>query len=559
MNEKQWKDWAEDLALARYAVIAPLVTRTLSKSEYRDEFQKAVSAIHQFPDGERVVSRRTLSRWCDWYRNGHQHKSGDRDSEPGIDALRPTRRQDHHQVRVLEPGVIEQAVRLRAEEPSRSTTTLVELIKSTAKDLGQEPPKIEPATLAYHLRSRGATRRDFKHKGRAYPRYEHPYRNSCWQGDWSTGIQVQDPLKPKTTRLCHLHAFIDDWSRFIPHAEFYFRQNLPCLEDCFRKAVLNGGIPHRTYWDNGAVYQARQIRLLAARMGIRVIFATPYAPEGKGKVERFFRTVKDRFYPEAKRAGLTTLAELNEFFWAWLDKSYHDKEHGSLEGKTPRDRWDAGSSEIRMPAPASLVDLFLWEETRKVNKSGCIKLGGNLYPAGEHLVGQEVVVRFDPFEMDKVRLNTMSGVFLETVSPQTLTSRTYRKALPRRIEHPSPLESSTAYRKQLSKELREEVADTMSKVRSGLDGGCLTTAEFGSLFSEMIGERELTKAESRRLTDFFKRNAPLETEMVRAALTKAVDEKGCSLHIRFYLDKIQEQRFATPSTTTIHPGRQTRG
>lgn len=543
MNPQQWERHATDLALCRYAVIAPLVTRSLSKGEYRLEFHRIVSAVHKFPDGERMVSERTLRRWCDWYRNGHlNEEAGERDSVPGVDGLKPSRRIDLGQPRVLKPATLEQAVRLRAEEPGRSTPTLIDLIRQDAEEKGEEPPELDPATLAYHLRARGATRRDFKEQGRAYPRYEHPYRNSTWQGDWSAGLYLPSPLDPTKTRQCHLHAFIDDHSRYVPHAEFYFRQNLPCLEDCFRKAVLKAGTPERAYWDNGAVYQAKQIQLMAARLGTQVIFATPYAPEGKGKIERFFRSVKESFYPEARRADLKTLDELNQFFWAWLE-GYHSREHASLEGKSPRDRWEAGASHVRMPAPASLVDLFLWEETRKVDKAGCIKMSGNLYPVGEYLVRQEVTVRFDPFDVSQVRIYSKSGVFLETARPQTLVSRTFRKALPRRTEKPAPLESSVAYRKQLSRKLRQEVEDTVARARrQGDAGGCLTVSEFSALVSEVLLGRELLGAEGRRVVDFFRRNAPLEAETVRAALTAAVDEKGASRHIRFYLDAIRERR-----------------
>lgn len=545
MNLSEWERHATDVALARYAVIAPLITRHLDRDEYRMEVQRVAGAIHKFPDGERMVSRRTVRRWCDWYRNGHLNENtGERDSPPGIEGLTPSRRADLGQARVLDPAIIERAVRLRAELPSRSTQTILDMMRDQAVANNEQPLTVDAATLAYHLRARGATRRDFKEQGgRAYPRYEHPYRSSCWQGDWATGIRLPDPLRPDKTRLCHLHAFIDDYSRYIPHAEFYFRQNLPCLEDCFRKAVLKGGIPERTYWDNGAVYQARQIQLMAARLGTQVIFATPYAPEGKGKIERFLRSCKERFYPEAVRADIKTLEELNEFFWAWLDKQYHDREHGSLGGKTPRDRWEAGVSGVRMPEPTSLVDLFLWEEERKVDKAGCIKLSGNVYPVGEHLVGQEVKVRFDPFDLRQVRIYSTSGVFLETTKPQTLTRHTFRKAMPRRIEKPAPLESSTAYRKQLSRSLRQEVDETLARSRrDGEPSECLTGPEFCDVVAAALRGRELTAPERRRVLDFFRRNAPLQAEVCRRALAAAVDEKGSSLHIRFYLDAVREAR-----------------
>lgn len=545
MNPSTWERHATDVALARYALIAPLITRQLSRDEYRMELQRVASAIHKFPDGERRVSPRTIRRWCDWYRNGHLNEdAGERDSAPGFEGLTPTRRADFGQGRVLDSAVIETAVRLRAELPSRSTQTILDLMRDQALANNEKPPEVDAATLAYHLRARGATKRDFKEQsGRAYPRYEHPYRSSCWQGDWATGIRLPDPLCPEKTRLCHLHAFIDDYSRYIPHAEFYFRQNLPCLEDCFRKAVLKGGIPQRTYWDNGAVYQARQIQLMAARLGTQVIFATPYAPEGKGKIERFLRTCKERFYPEAVRADIKNLQELNEFFWAWLDKNYHNREHSSLDGKTPRQRWEAGADRVRMPKPGELVDLFLWEEERKVNKSGCIELSKNMYPVGEHLVGQQVKIRFDPFDLRQVRVYSISGVFLETTKPQTLNSHTFRKALPRRTEKPAPLESSTAYRMQLSRSLRQEVDQTLAQVRrDGETTGCLTSPEFCEVVAAALRGRELTKPEKRRVQDFFRRNAPLQAEASRRALAAAVDEKGSSLHIRFYLTAVREAR-----------------
>jgi transposase InsO family protein len=486
------------------------------------------------------VGHRTVNRWVEWYRKGHANTKGERDTPPGLEALKPLPRADRGQTRVLDPALVDRAARLRAEEPGRSAATLVEMLRQEAVARQEEPPAIGEATLAYHLRARGATRRDLKGEGRAFPRYEHPYRNAVWQGDWTQGLPLPDPTNPGKTRLCHLHAFLDDHSRYVVHGEFYFRQNLPCLEDCFRKAVLKGGIPERTYWDNGAVYQARQIQLVAARLGTQVIFATPYAPEGKGKIERWFRTCKETFYPEARRADLKTLEELNAFFWAWLDTVYHAREHSEL-GQSPRARWEAGQSGVRVPDPASLVDLFLWEEKRQVDKAGCFHLAGNPYPAGEHLVGRQVTVRFDPFDMTRVRLY-VNGGFVETVEPLTLTSRTFRKALPRRKEKPAPLESSVAYRKQLSRGYRREVEATLAQARPPEANGCLTRPELAALLCQVLGGRSLTVAEAASLADFFTRYAPLRADRTRAALLRAVEEKGATRHLRFYLDAVRDSR-----------------
>lgn len=543
MTGKEFEDYALAVALDRYGVIASLVTRVMEKEERAREVQRIAGALHKFQSvgQEKRVSERTVSRWASWYQHGHRTEKGVWVCGPGLDALKPTRRSDCGLARVLTPELVERAVQLRKEEEARSARTIVELIQGEYKDRNEEPPLIEEHTLARHLRQQGVSRRDLAREPRTYPRYEQAYRNATWQGDWTQGFAIPDPVNPDRKRMTHLHAFLDDHSRYIVHGEFYFRQNLPCLEDCFRKAILKGGIPERTYWDNGAVYQSRQIQLVAGRLGVQVVFATPYHPQGKGKIERWFKTCQDAFFPEARRAGLQTLDELNAFFWGWLERGYHDREHSELKA-TPRDRWEAGAHRVRLPAPGSLVDLFLWEETRLVDKTGCVSLQNNRYAVGEHLVGRKVEVRFDPFDLARVRIY-VDGAFVETAEPVNLTSQTFRKALPRRVEKPVPLESSEAYRNRLSASYRRSVDATVARLRQGgKASGFLSRAELAELLRQSLGGRVLTPPEDALLADFFGRNAPLLAESVRAALRRAVEDKGLQRHLRFYLDAIRDGR-----------------
>jgi transposase InsO family protein len=540
MNHADWERHADDVALARYSVISPLICRQLSPAERVQLKVQILAALHLGPDGKsRRVSRRCLERWCSWYANGHTNKDGEICTEPGIEALRPLPRLDLGQPRVLDEAIVDRAIALRREEPSRTTSTLIELLTGEAAANGTELPTIVEATLAYHLRRRNATKKDLKRESRAFPRYEQPRRNCTWQGDWTQGFPIPDPSSPDKPRLCHLHAFIDDHTRYVVHAEFYFRQNLPCLEDCFRKAIVHGGIPEKVYWDNGAVYQSRQLQLIAARLGTEVIFATPYAPEGKGKVERWFQTVKTSFYPEAKRSGLGSLAELNEFFWEWLERVYQTKVHSQTE-MTPLARWELGAASVRYPEPARLVDLFLWEEKRRVDKAGCIHLSGNAYPVAEHLVGREVVIRFDPFDLSRVRLYE-NGHFAQVLEPQTLVSQTFRKATPKARKDEAPLASSQAYRDRLTESFRRRARQISSQVR-GKNGAGLSQPEFLAIVQEYLGGRVLTASEGRAIEDFYLRQAPFAQALVRAALVAAVEAKGTSLHVRYYLSSIQAVR-----------------
>lgn len=530
----------DELALARYAVIAPLVCRELTEADFHAEVRRIASTAHRFPgDVLKRFSARNVRRWVRWYKEGRKLKDG-REVPKGIDALRQLVRQDCGIPKVIAPELIERAIRLRAEEPSRTTEALVKLLQAEAVARGEEAPAIEEATLGHHLRARRATRKVMKQDGRVYPRFEHAHRNDLWQGDMTGGMWLPNPLDPSKPRQCFLHAVIDDHTRYVPHAQFYFRQNLTCLLDGLRKAVHAGGVCSTFFVDNGSAYQHHQMERMAARLGIQVVFATPYHPQGKGKIERFFGHVKTSFYPEARRAGLQTIEELNEFFWAWLEQ-YHERMHSEIE-TTPRARWEEGAAQARWPESATLAEAFLWEEERLVDRTGCVSLDDNSYPVPEYLVGQKVSLRFDPFELSRVRVYH-KGVYVDTVAPYEMTSNTFRKALPRRLETPAPLESATAYREQLTRSFRQRLQGAVAPSGTHDPGtDCLTRPEFAALLSERLGGRTFTPAEGYAAADFFVRYAPLQRHKVEAALRVAVEEKGTGRHLRFYLDAIRAAR-----------------
>lgn len=533
MNKKNpEKSKPVEIALARYAVIAPLVCREMSREELWEEVKRVAKVVHRFPDGNRKVSPRTIRRWRQYYLEGRRY------SEPGLLALHPKSRKDMGAPRILPPEIIDRAVALREEMPSRKTKRIIEILDLEAKANGQPPPEVKRSTLNFHLHKRGATRRALRSKTRAFRRFQHPHRNSCWQGDWADGIWLEHPTQPGKSRKCYLHAFVDDRTRYIPHAEFYFRQNLPCLEDCLRKAVLKGGIPEMTYVDNGSSYQATQFKKIAARLKTNLVFATEFCPEGKGKVERFIRTVKDDFFAEAQVSDVKTLGELNTFLWAWLEV-YHARVHGSTKA-TPQQLWLTESSRARFIDPEKLVDIFLWEETRKVDKSGVFQLDGNRYPVSEHLVREKVEVRFNPFDLEKVRVYHR-GLFVESTSPEKLVTRTSAKAMPRRHDKKAPLESSKAFRRQVVEGYQEQIRQTMSALPAAVENGAyLTESQFVRRLAEGLGRDSLRTAEKNLAFEFFQSYAPLPVEAVNKTLTEAVTEHGKALHLRVYLRKIRE-------------------
>ena len=509
--DPQAKDW--EVALAKYAVIVPLVARVLAPDERESLRRQILTATHVFPGGKNMrVAPRTLRRWVQLHRN------------QGLEGLLPTTRSDKGVPRAIPKDVLEAATRLKDEAPTRSAQAIADMLAKA----GAAP--VSPSTLAYHFRGKGLTRGA---EPKAFRRFEHARPNDCWQSDLSDGLWLPDPAEPGKMRKCYLHAFIDDHSRLVPHAQFYWRESLPALEDCFRRAIAKHGIPRMVYWDNGAVFRATQLRKMAARLGIEVVFSTPYAPEGRGKIERFFGVLKASFFPEAMRAAITSLDELNAFLAAWLDENHNRRVH-SQTGQTPIDRWEAGRAHVRVPSPSQLADTFLWEEERVVRKTGTVSLSGNDYPVEPRLVGQRVFVRFDPFDLAAVKIVHHGEVVAEGVRPTELVSRTFNKAQSSQAEPPKPLASSTALKERLVKDqaTRKENWGPSSAPQSGP-----TAAEFALQMSALLAGRLFDAAEREALAAFVRKYA-VRPDVVDRAVADAVVLKGPERPLPYYLDAV---------------------
>lgn len=121
----------------------------------------------------------------------------------------------------------------------------------------------------------------------------------------------------------------------------------------------------------------------------------PYDAASKGKIERFFGTVKTRFFPLLKSQPPSSLDELNQRFWRWLEEDYHRKTHTSL-GMPPLDMYLSQASRVRMVEdPASLDVLFLKRVQRKVKHDGTVSITSRLFELPPRFIGQRVELRYD--------------------------------------------------------------------------------------------------------------------------------------------------------------------
>jgi transposase InsO family protein len=162
-------------------------------------------------------------------------------------------------------------------------------------------------------------------------------------------------------RKSYLIAFLDDQSRLIPHAEFYLSERLDSYLDALRKALRKRGLPRKLYVDNGSALRARLLEEITASLGIALIHSRPYTPQGRGKIERLFRSLRSQFLSACTQE---TLPELNHALEAWIRDVYHSRPHGST-GQTPLRRFTEQMECIR-PAPQDLEDYFRKRALRRV-------------------------------------------------------------------------------------------------------------------------------------------------------------------------------------------------
>lgn len=377
---------AEKVALFRYGLIAPLVLEPLPRGELTRRAQEIAARPYEIPGSQRTsVTVDTLLDWALRYRRG------------GFEALAPHPRQDRGQSRTVTPKLADLIERLKRENPHRTGTTL---LRELALSSGQNAPGLSASTLYRFLKQRGLSERQLLAPP-AHKKFEAQHSNQIWQSDMLYGPYVQRPGGGKMQ--AYLHAILDDASRLIPHAQFYAHQGLEACRDCLRQAVAARGLPVRLYMDNAKIYRSPQLARIAASLGMLIVHTPPYQPQGRGKIERFFRSVRQQFLANLDRPPTLTLEDLNERLGAWIDV-YHRTEHSAL-GTTPLARWQRDIEHIRQLPPATdFRRLFFHRLNRLVRRDCTFLLGNRFYEAPPPLAGETIEVRFDPLDATTVEI-----------------------------------------------------------------------------------------------------------------------------------------------------------
>jgi transposase len=371
-----YEEMRNQIALFRYGIIAPLVTKGITAPSERGQFfRDAGSRTYEFIDGRTVtVSADTVYRYYRAYQNG------------GFEALKPAGRSDVGKIRKLDGDILAQIEYLHREYPRLPSTMIYQ------KLLDNQTIRKDDVSLSTITRYVSTLKKESGDYGKEYRRYELSHINEVWYGDSSVGPYLRIGKKKHKTWII---ALIDDASRYIVGIDIFFNDNYVNLLSVIRSAVIRNGKPKTMKFDNGASYRSCQMELLGARMGTAICYAPPRTPTGKAKIERWFRTMKDHWMANLKMDDYHSLEELQESLMAYVQK-YNQSPHTSLNQKTPQDRFYEESQLIIRLDEQTVERTFLLEIDRKVSADNVINIDGELYEVDYRYSNQSLLIRYSP-------------------------------------------------------------------------------------------------------------------------------------------------------------------
>jgi transposase InsO family protein len=363
------KETREQIALIRYKIISPVLAEpTRLQNEY---FRSQSQKDHLFPHyGLRKVSVSTMKSWLKTFKN------------EGFNGLYPKKRCDTGRPRKATPDMLNV---IKARCKAYPHMTVQKLYENLLADHQLGVPPIHYNTLLRIIKNENLltkTRQDVR------KRYETGNVNDLWVCDFMHGPKVLINRRSHKAILC---AIIDDHSRMITGHAFAPSETVTSLTRVLKDAFLAFGLPKRIYVDNGSAFSSEFLVKCCALAGISLTHSKPYDSPSRGKIERFFRTVRDQFLSEIIET--VTLQDLNASFTNWLNE-YHHRVHTGIKER-PLDRYNKSMNrvEIKRLSRSELDEIFLLRHERIVNNDATISFKGSIYEVPAAYIRQRIEIR----------------------------------------------------------------------------------------------------------------------------------------------------------------------
>ncbi len=376
------KSMDEQIALFRFGIISPVLYQTTAnQAKY---FKESANSSFDVPSyGRKKFGWKTFKHWLHLYRRF------------GFDGLKPKTRKDASISRKIDDSFAQIISQKFEEFPSISVSSLFRLLLD--QNIISQGTICE-ATLRNYIINHNLLPENPPPSPRK--KFEKPHINDLWIGDFLHGPYIL--INGKKHKI-FLSAIIDDHSRVIVAANWSLYENSSALQIILKKALLTYGLPKLFYCDNGSVFSSQHLQLVCARIGVALVHSKPYDSPSRGKIERFFRTVRQNFLPLCSLNDSYTLEQFNQLFSNWevaplaLDQ-YHRRIHQGI-GQPPLDRFldDMKNVQVRRISPDELEQFFYQTVHRLVKNDSTVSVNSILFEVPAKYIGSKIEIRY-PFD-----------------------------------------------------------------------------------------------------------------------------------------------------------------
>ena len=434
MNDNERKE----VALFRLAVLGDLIHAELRRGAQRRALAKKARQTRLCPDGRsRKISAKTIESWLSAYR------------KDGIDGLVPRERKDKGVCKAIPQYLQDLIVDMKREDPGRSVPVILRELRCAGLI---RPDQFSASSVGRLLKSRGLAGPKLEIEARY--RFVAATCNDLWQGDACHGPKLFDKASGRELRV-KIFGLLDDKSRLITYLRAGFHERQEDFLRVLLEAIVRRGIPRAVLLDNHGSFSGSDARIACAQLGVRLVFARPYDGASKGKIERFWRTLRAHVLNRLDMTKVTTLDDLNVRLMTWVTSEYNQRPHAGISGRTPLSVFEEDADQVRrVEDSGDLESAFEASLERTVKNDATCSFRGRIYEVPPHLRRSRIKLHYKLLRPDIIWIEDGSTqVPLREVDPVANATRS-RKQAPSKSESPEPRTGLNAVEDLLARRLR---------------------------------------------------------------------------------------------------------
>ena len=429
-----------EMALFRLAVLGDLIHAEPRRGAQRRALEKKARVVWLHPDGtSRRIPAKTIESWLYAYR------------QRGFDGLVSRDRKDKGVCRSIPQHLRDLILDMKREDPGRSIPVILSELLGAGL---MRPKEFSASSVARLLKGRGLSGPKLELETSARYRFVAATSNDLWQGDACHGPKLFDQTSGRELRV-KIFGLLDDKSRLVTYLRAGFHERQEEFLRVLLDAIVRRGIPRAVLLDNHGSFSGTETRIACAQLGIRLVFARPYDGASKGKIERFWRTLRGHVLDRLDMTKVTTVDDLNVRLMTWVTSEYNQRPHAGLSGRTPLSVFEDDADQVRfVESPGELESSFEATLERTVRNDSTCTFRGKTFEVPSHLRRHKITLRYKLLRPDSLWIEDGgTQVPLREVDPVANVGRS-RDRSPSRTESPKPHTNLNAIEDLLGRTLR---------------------------------------------------------------------------------------------------------